>query len=169
MSAARWAAAAVWRAAVLYGLWWVLAGGDEYFWAYGLVAAAAATALSLAMAPPRAGDDVRGRPLRFARRAWLLAGFALWFAGAMLRGGIDVARRSLAPSLPIDPHEVEVDVRTPAGPGRRAVLWLVNLLPGSIVTGVSGDRARLHLIARDTGAKSSWDELDSRMKRVVGE
>ncbi|EFV92538.1 MAG: Na+/H+ antiporter subunit E [Dietzia sp.] len=144
-------------------LWWVMAGGDAAYWYYGLGAAAAATALSIRLVPPaRRSGEQRGRP-------WEIPGLIAWFVWSALRGGIDVARRAFTPSMPIAPHvtRVPIEVRHPGG--RRLALWMVNLMPGSLVVDEGAEWADLHILSDDLDTETAWRELSRRISRIVGE
>lgn len=152
--------AALLRGLLLVVLWWVLAEGDVRFWHYGLGAVALATVLSLRVLPPA--------PPRSGRRPWEAPLLAAWFLGSVVRGGIDVARRAVDPRLTISPHLVRVPIRTASPAGRRLALWMINLMPGSLVVREDEDSADLHILAEDLDAERSWDELERRIGRIVG-
>ena len=118
-------ARAVGRFLLFLALWWIMAGGDPAYRYYGLASAALATALSLRLIPP-------GRR-RGGGRPWEIPALAVWFVWSGLVGGIDVARRAFHPALPISPqvHRVSIGTRHPWG--RRLAMWMVNLMPGSLV------------------------------------
>lgn len=146
-------------------LWWIVAGGDPAFWYYGLFAAALATAVSLRLIPPARGRGRRGgdRP-----RPWEIPVLAGWFVWSALRGGIDVARRAFSPALPISPDVTRVEIGTRHPGGRRLALWMVNLMPGSLVVAEGDGWADLHVLSRDMDTEASWDELDRRIARIFG-
>lgn len=143
-------------------LWWILAGGDPAYWYYGLAAAAVATALSLRVLPPGRRDSAqRGRP-------WEIPGLIVWFVWSAIRGGIDVAHRAFSPTLPIAPHVIRVPIGVRHPGGRRLALWLVNLMPGSLVVDEKDEWADLHVLSADLDTEASWRELTRRISRIVG-
>ncbi|MBB1035204.1 Na+/H+ antiporter subunit E [Dietzia sp. CQ4] len=152
--------AAVVRFLVLLLLWWILAEGDTRFWHYGLVATAVATAVSLRALPP-------ARP-RTGRRPWEIPGLAGWFLLALLRGGIDVARRALDPRMPISPHTRRLPIRSGAPAARRLALWMINLMPGTLVSDEGEDWVDLHVLAEDIDADQAWAGLERRLGRIIG-
>lgn len=154
-------ASAVLRFLLLLLLWWIVAGGDAAYWYYGVASAALATALSLRLIPPPRHRR-RGRP-------WEIPALTVWFVWSALRGGIDVARRAFHPALPISPQvrRVEIGIRHPGG--RRLALWMVNLMPGSLVVAEGDGWADLHILAEPDATERSWRELNRRISRIAGD
>lgn len=156
-------------------VWWIVAGGDAAYWYYGLFAAALAAALSLRLIPPARAERGRrtlrpgGRLAGVRGRPWEVPGLIAWFIWSALRGGVDVARRAFVPSMPIAPHvtRVAIGVRHPGG--RRLALWMVNLLPGSLVVEEGDEWAELHILSEDLDTEASWRELNRRISRIVGD
>ncbi|MBV8937520.1 MAG: Na+/H+ antiporter subunit E, partial [Alphaproteobacteria bacterium] len=104
-----------WRSVVLrvagfFLLWVVLTGTYRTDLAAGLVAALAATWVSLRLLPPSIG---RVRPVALAR-------LALRFLRQSVVAGVDVARRALDPRLPLRTGFVVYPVGLPPGPTRHA-------------------------------------------------
>lgn len=152
--------AAVVRFLVLLLLWWILAEGDTRFWHYGLVATAVATVVSLRAIPP-------ARP-RTGRRPWEIPALGGWFLLALLRGGVDVARRALDPRLPISPHTRRLPILSETPAGRRLALWIINLTPGTLVVDEGEDWVELHVLAEDIDAQQAWAGLEQRLRRIIG-
>lgn len=154
------ALASVGRFLLLLALWWIVAGGDSAYWYYGLASAALATALSLRLIPP-GRRSAGGRP-------WEIPALVVWFLWSVLVGGIDVARRAFHPALPISPqvHRVSIGTRHPWG--RRLAMWMVNLMPGSLVVSEGDDWAELHILSDVEGTEASWNELNRRIARIAG-
>ncbi len=126
------------RAAVFAVLWWALTEGASGSWAVGVPAVVLATAASAALLP-------------IQRVAWLeLLRFVPFFLLRSLVGGIDVARRTLQPSMPIAPALVDYPLRLPAGLPQVIMVNVVSLLPGTLSADLCGDRVRLHVL--DGGA-----------------
>lgn len=174
----RYARSGIIRFLPLLLLWWVLAEGDPRFWYYGLAAAVAATALSLRAIPP-ARD-------RTGRRPWAAPQLAGWFLLQLLRGGADVARRALDPRMPISPHTLRLPIRSGTPAGRRLALWMINLMPGTLVVDEGSDEdqgtdegegsdddeatdwVELHVLAEDIDAAHAWAGLEHRLGRIFG-
>jgi multicomponent Na+:H+ antiporter subunit E len=124
------------RAAILAGLWWLLVRGRTDAWLVGLPAVAAAALVSIHLA---------GRATRHFSLSGLLVFVAL-FLRESIRGGIDVARRTLAPRLRVEPgfRKYRVHIKDPAA--RVLLINCIGLLPGTLAAELDGDLAELHLL-----------------------
>jgi multicomponent Na+:H+ antiporter subunit E len=100
----------------------------------------ATTAASTVLAPPSGG--VWLRPLGTLR----LVGF---FVVQSVLGGVDVARRSIHPSLPISPGLVEVELEHDDARVRAGVAAVVSMLPGTVAATIGQQSILVH--ALDTG------------------
>jgi multicomponent Na+:H+ antiporter subunit E len=116
------------RAAGLFGLWLILTGANPADLAAGVVAAAAATWVSLRLLPP---VPLHLRPLA-------LAAFLLHLAREAIRAGFDVAWRALDPRLPLKPGFVSHRLSLPAGSSRDIFGILASLMPGTVAAGREG-------------------------------
>ncbi len=129
--------AAVERAAIYLALWFVLLPstkpGDVVL---GLAAAAAATWISLRLLPPEGG--------RVRLGALMLQGpHFLWES---VRGGIDVARRALAPRMTLEPGFVTSPTRLPRGLARNTFSTVASLMPGTLPAGEDGESLVVHAL-----------------------
>jgi multicomponent Na+:H+ antiporter subunit E len=141
------------RTAILAVLWWLIARGQVDAWLIGLPAVALAAAASVSLG---------GRALPRLALAGL-PGFAALFLRESVRGGLDVARRTLAPRLRVQPgfRSYRMQLQDP-----RARVLLVNcisLLPGTLAAQLEGDRVELHLL--DTGDNPDPELL--RLERAI--
>lgn len=152
----RWVATSSAWAVPLAAAWWALSEGRAGSWGVGVPAIAAASLVAAALLPlPRARPRV-GRLLR-------LAG---WFAVESVRGGADVARRALAPSLPIDPDLLELRTSLPEGAARVLLADAVSLLPGTVAVDLEDDRVVLHALDR-AGAERGFREAERRVAAAL--
>lgn len=167
----RFVVSGVVRAAVLGLLWVFLAGWDADYALYGVVSVAAATALSLALLPPRA----RPEPARWPQRVWFSLILVLWFLWQSGRGGVDVARRAVSPTPDIEPTVVVAAVRLPHGHARQLAMLLMNLMPGSMVQrgprpgdqDHHGDEVvELHTLSEALNPAEQWYQLQLRAGRA---
>jgi len=123
MSAALSTAAA--RGALLFGLWVVIdQSAQPGNLVVGVLAAGAATWLSMRLLPPAAGRVRVGALVAQSPR----------FLWQSLAAGLDVARRAFSPALPLKPGFVEYEARLPRGSARNAFELISSLLPGSVPT-----------------------------------
>ncbi|WP_304641525.1 Na+/H+ antiporter subunit E [Pseudomonas sp.] len=137
------------------GLWWLLAGGG---WYLGLPAVVLAALLSYRL-------QLRFwylRPLHLPAFLWL-------FGRQLLAGGWDVARRTVTPSLPIEPAWVRYDLKSADARVRLLLSALVGLLPGTLSTGVKRDHLELHVLDADLSWHEAVAQLEASLDRLLGE
>jgi multicomponent Na+:H+ antiporter subunit E len=146
------------RYAVLLGLWLVLSLGESSAWIIGLVAAAAATAISLWLLPPREIRVTWSAVLRFAPA----------FAWASLLGGIDVAWRAFQPRLPLKPRWVAYPVRLPSGGMRVFFGDDLSLVPGTLAAGGHGDVLYVHCLDGDQPVEAQIAAEEERIAQSLG-
>jgi multicomponent Na+:H+ antiporter subunit E len=139
-------------------VWWVLAPPASGFLAAGAVAILVGSLLHSSLGG-RTGE--RLFPLR-------LAAFLPWFLGLAVRGGIDVARRALSPSLPLSPDLLDYRLRIPAGAARVFFVNAISLLPGTFSTELRDDALTVHLLAREAGDEGSLRALEDRVASLWG-
>jgi multicomponent Na+:H+ antiporter subunit E len=111
------------RFAGLLALWIVLIhSAQPADLAVGVLTAAAATWASLRLLPPAAGR------IKFVALAARLPRF-LWQS---VLAGIDVARRALAPGMPLSTGYLAYRTNLPRGQARNAFATITSLLPGTV-------------------------------------
>lgn len=122
-------------------LWLLLTGSlDTQELIAGLLVAVAATALSTSR-----GAIVGG--LRLTPAAPLHMLVYLWvFFIALIKSNLDVARRVLAPSLPINPGVVQVRTGLRSELGRLLLANSITLTPGTLTVDMEGDLLLIHWI-----------------------
>ena len=145
-----------WRGAVLAGLWLVFAGTDPASWLIGLPAVAFAT-----WASGRLGS----------MQAWRLSPsglirFVALFTWESLRGGLDVAQRTLGPELKVAPGFINYACRLPAGRPQRLFASCVSLLPGTLVAELQDERMLIHLLDRNVTVDEELKKLEDIIAAV---
>lgn len=113
------------RAAWFFVLWLIITGAATGDMLIGVIASLIAAGASLKLLPPR-------------RRTWRLsevAKLSVRFLRQSIVAGIDVARRTLDPLLPLRPGFVSHEPRLPRGPERDAFYTMTSLLPGTLPSG----------------------------------
>lgn len=120
-------------------LWWLLSGGAPGSWLVGIPAVLAA-----AWAARRLGIGERWKI-----SASGLLRFLPLFLWESLRGGIDVARRTLSPRLRIQPGFTFYRTGLQQPSARVFFANCVCLLPGTLAADLQRDRLRVHML--DTG------------------
>ncbi len=133
------APAAFVRALPLLAAWWAIGDDRPGLWWVGVPVVAAATAASLWLSPPRPHGRWRLGPL---------AVFLPWFAWRSVHGGLDVARRALAPRRPIAPSLVHYPLRLPPdSPAALFFVALVGLVPGTLAADLDGAALTVHALS----------------------
>jgi multicomponent Na+:H+ antiporter subunit E len=155
---AGWPGALALRTAVFAALWWAFTEGRTGSWGAGAPIVALAVAASAGIAAPSA---LRLRPVAALR----LAGFFLWRS---LRGGVDVARRALAPGLPIAPRYEDVSLALPEGPARMLLAAGTSLMPGTLSVELRSDRLTVHVLDGRRSIAPDVRNLERRVAAALG-
>ena len=141
---------AVERGAGYLALWLVLMpSAKPADLAFGLVAATAATWVSLRLRPPAMGGVKFG----------VLLALAPHFLVQSVRAGVDVARRALDPRLPLDPGFVNCPLDFPPGLARNTFATITSLLPGSVPCGDQQEGLLYHCLdVAQPVVEQLWEE-----------
>lgn len=119
-------------------LWAVLTGGSPASWAFGLPVALACGGVAARLLPVA--------PFRLDLRGTIA--FVPFFVRRSLVGGVDVARRALAPDPGLAPSVVTYRMRLPAdSPARVVFVNVLSLLPGTLAAGLEGDAVTVHVLS----------------------
>ncbi len=151
------------RAAVASLLWVAIVEADGGVLSYGMVAVPLAVAVSYVLT----GRPARGRAGRWKRG---LASVRLggWLLGRSVLGGIDVARRAVRPSgARVDPYWTTYRTSLPTEGARIALVFLMNLIPGSLSASRDGDLIEVHVIGTDLDVEAALTALESRIARAT--
>jgi multicomponent Na+:H+ antiporter subunit E len=146
------------RLLLLGAAWMVMtegATGGRAVAALALAGAAAASALLL--------------PSPIAR--WRLSGlarFVPFFLHQSLAGGVDVARRALAPSGAVAPALLVYELRLPDGPARRFFVAATGLLPGTLTARLEKNQALVHALDARLPVAETLRELEMRTADLFG-
>ncbi len=97
-------------------------------------------------------------------RGWLM--LVAWMVPVLVRGGIDVARRALAPSCPVHPAIVEWEAAGTSRAGRELMAVLVSTMPGTLATSIHGTRMRIHLLDDRLDWQASMRQLEELVGRL---
>ena len=133
------------------GLWFVLAKGDPAAWLVGVPTVMFAVWARLRLSPPEYGSISVTGAMRFA-------GF---FLIESLRGGIDVAARTLRPELRINPGHIRYQCRLPSGRPRVLFASCVNLLPGSLLVDLRGPQLLIHVLDTNAQPETELSKLET--------
>ena len=152
----RWGAAVILHAGLFAALWWSLTGGAAASWLVGAPFVAAAAAASHRLWPAGTGWWSVAALVRFV-------GF---FLRESARGGLDVARRALAPRMPLDPGTLELTCRLPRGPAEVFLVDVVSLLPGTLSVDLRGRVLTLHVLDRAAPAEADLRALEELVAAI---
>jgi multicomponent Na+:H+ antiporter subunit E len=155
------------RALLLRGLafaliWWTLAEGRPDSWGVGAVSIGLALFASLRLSPPGGGASDRGG-LSLSG----LLGFIGFFVVESVRGGIQVAARALRPGMDLSPALLEFPLQLPPGPQRVALVYTLNLLPGTVSVMIVDDMLRLHVLDRRMPIETELRAVEARISRIA--
>ena len=123
-------------AILLAGLWWVLTNGSAASWLLGLPALAGATWASRRL---NGSVGVKISPVGLIR-------FVPFFLWESLRGGTDVALRTLTPHMRIQPGFSRYRTRLHTLPARTFFAYCVSLLPGTLTADLQDDWLEIHIL-----------------------
>jgi multicomponent Na+:H+ antiporter subunit E len=139
-------------------VWWVLALPRTDGWVAGGLAVALGTLLHTGLGG-RSGERIRLRGL---------LGFIPFFLVQSLRGGADVARRALSPSLPLATGFIRYRIRIPEGPSRVFFMNCISLLPGTISARLQDRSLQVHLLAEDDRVAGRLSLLEEKVAALFG-
>jgi multicomponent Na+:H+ antiporter subunit E len=136
-------------------LWWLMADGQLSSWIIGIPAIMFAT-WAFVRLNPQSGH--------YVSLVGLLR-FIPFFLIESLRGGIDVAARTLHPRLNIKPGFYRYQLKLEDRIKRVFFINCVNLLPGTLTADIHEDCVEIHLLSEDIDPKAGL----SRLEEAVGQ
>lgn len=146
------------RAVVFALAWIVISDADPEGWMFGVAFVALATAASLKLTPVREWQVRIPGAIRFMG----------YFVHQSVAGGVDVARRVLSPSMPIDPDIVRYRMRLEPRQARVLFTDTVSLLPGTLSAGIDDSHITVHVLDRGLPIAESLAEVEERVADVYG-
>jgi multicomponent Na+:H+ antiporter subunit E len=144
---------------ILTGSWWILTEGDPTSWTIGAPTVALAVWVSHRSAASAAAPMLRVRAI---------PGFALFFASRSLLAGLDVARRTVSPKLPIAPRLLAMPTTLPAGLPRVLLVAVLSLMPGSLGVSLEDEQIVLHVLDAREDVMSDVRRTETRIARLFG-
>ncbi|WP_052063816.1 Na+/H+ antiporter subunit E [Nitrincola sp. A-D6] len=145
-----------WRLILAGGFWWALTEGDPSSWMIGLPAVVLGVSVSFCLSTP--GNH----------RFWLpaLPRFLLYFLTTSLIAGIDIARRTLSPRLPLVsimlPFETSLE-----GLPRWLLMSSLSLMPGTLSVRSGSDGLLIHSLDAADITHKSLRQLESHIARLL--
>ncbi len=155
--AATWTPGAiVIRVGIMSLLWFVLAEGEFRYWGLVLLAVLGGAGASLLLIPSSG--------IGFSIRGW--AKFIPFFLWQSVLGGVDVALRSIAIPIRLDPGYVQVDFRLADEPARVFIANTMSLMPGTLSVSLQGDQLRMHVLDRSMPNAERVREVEAHAARM---
>jgi multicomponent Na+:H+ antiporter subunit E len=142
--------------AAFAALWWLLSNGDSASWIIGVPAVAVAVWSARRLGPGDAGAVSLTGLLRFIP----------FFGWESLRGGVDVALRTLSPRMRIEPAFFTYKTSLQNQSARAFFASCINLLPGTLASDIIDDRLDVHLLDRKSDYESELRRLEIAVARV---
>lgn len=137
-------------------LWWLLTNGNPTSWLIGVpVVLAASWSLQHLRATSRRSFSING-----------LIRFIPFFIWESLRGGIDVARRTLAPRLQIRPGFVTYPTLLQGNSARVFFINSVSLLPGTLAADFNADQLTIHVLDNSIDPEEELRRLEHAVSRI---
>jgi multicomponent Na+:H+ antiporter subunit E len=146
------------RGTAFFALWFVLLPSVEPpDLAVGVLATACATSASLALLPPEAGR------VRF----FALVALVPRFVWQSLVAGFDVARRALAPGMPLATGLVDYHTGFPRGLARNNFATITSLMPGTLPCGDGPDTIEIHCLDVGQPVGEQMADEERRLSKVL--
>ena len=143
-------------AGLLACLWWLLSGGTPSSWLIGIPAVLLAGWWLQRLRPAgNSGLSISG-----------LLVFLPFFIWQSLRGGLDVARRTLVPRMRIQPGLAVYATRLQHHPARVFFVNCVSLLPGTLAADIDGDELIVHMLDNRADPAGELEHLERAVSRI---
>jgi multicomponent Na+:H+ antiporter subunit E len=112
----------------------------------------------------------RLRQQHSVRLRWqYLPGFVFWFLWQSLRGGYDVARRTLAFRLRLTPGFMDYPLTIPPGAARVFFINTLSLLPGTLSADLQDDCLTLHALDCQASVLEETRAVELQVARLFGQ
>ncbi len=152
----RYFLAAARRGLLFAFIWWVLAEGSPYGWAFGLSVVVGVTYFSLRLLPPPEW-----------RLNWLaLPALLIYFLAQSILAGIDVAWRAFHPKLPIRPALIVRKLSLKPSAAQLLMTWTLSLLPGTVSVRLHEGDLEIHIIDENAAVNTVLDKLEQHIGRL---
>jgi multicomponent Na+:H+ antiporter subunit E len=137
-------------------LWWLIADGQPSSWIIGIPAILYASWAFVRLKP---------QPGIYVSLTGLLR-FIPFFLIESLRGGIDVASRTLQPRLNINPGFYRHQMKLEDNVKRVFFINCVNLLPGTLTADIHEEWIEIHLLSEDINPEAGLLRLEEAVGRI---
>jgi multicomponent Na+:H+ antiporter subunit E len=150
--------------AVLFGVWLLLSGHfDPLLIGLGVVSCVVVALITLRMEL----IDHEGHPVHLTWRGLFF--YWPWLGWEIVKANWDVAKRVLAPSMPISPTMVRVDASQKTDLGIVIYANSITLTPGTVSVDVGEGKILVHALTREGAEAVREGTMNRRVTRMVGE
>lgn len=150
--------------AVLFGVWLLLSGHfDPLLIGLGVVSCAVVVLATWRMEL----IDHEGHPIHLTLRGLFF--YWPWLGWEIVKANWDVARRVLAPSMPISPTMVRVDASQKTDLGIVIYANSITLTPGTVSVDVGEGKILVHALTREGAEALKEGTMDRKVTRMMGE
>ncbi|WP_409524794.1 Na+/H+ antiporter subunit E [Nitrincola sp. MINF-07-Sa-05] len=140
-------------------VWWVLSDDLIGSGWMGIPTSLLVVWASLQLAPPG----------RYRIRLLALPRFCLYFITVSIIAGLDILRRTLTPSLPLNPGMLDLQIDLPEGQPSWLFMITISLLPGTLsVKRQSDSLIRLHCLDTSNNPQADAKILEHRIQTLYG-
>ncbi|NMT62077.1 Na+/H+ antiporter subunit E [Marinobacter orientalis] len=146
------------RAAAFFLVWWVLTEGDSSGLGAGAVIVLIVAWFSCTLYPPSS----------HALRPVGMLVFTGYFILRSVIAGLDVVRRLLSPSLPLNPGYLRVKTSLPEGGPRWLLANTLSLMPGTLSVRLQGTSLELHCLDLDLPIDQDVRAAERKVAGVFG-
>ncbi len=109
--------------------------------------------------------DHEGVPIHLGAKSVV---YWLWLIKEVVKANLDVARRIVAPSLPISPTVITVKTSQKSELGQVIYANSITLTPGTVSMLVRDDEITVHAISEEAAGDLARGEMDRRVSAMEG-
>jgi multicomponent Na+:H+ antiporter subunit E len=145
---------------VLFGVWLLWSGHyTPLLLLFGVLSCGAVVTIARRMGIV----DQEGVPVELPLRALLYLPWLLW---EIVKSNVDIARRILTPSLPVNPRLIKIKAGQRTDIGRVIYANSITLTPGTVTVGVEGDELTIHALTKEAADALETGEMNRRVTRL---
>ena len=97
-----------------------------------------------------------------------LAAYLIWLAKEVVKSNVDVARRIVAPSLPISPKMIRVTASQQTELGRVILANSITLTPGTVSVELQKDCVQVHALSHEGAEEDLSGGMNLRVAKLEG-
>lgn len=146
------------RTGVLYLVWWAMTEGDPSGLGPGAVIVVLAGMISCRLYPPSG----------YTLHPVGVLVFAGYFVSRSVVAGVDVARRLLSPSVPVNPGYLTIESNLPEGGPRWLLANTLSLMPGTLSVRLQDASVELHCLDLDQPIDQDVRAAERKVAGVFG-